>query len=104
MKRKSVKLKVKAHKKLDTFFKSRERAHFYTISGEMVCALCEAPPKLAFRLLRRCRSVQGADAPCAAYAAIPFSNGRFPGTVGDSPSAGKTEYRFLHKTVCRVSR
>ena len=80
----------------------KERAH--AISGEMAYALCEAPPKLAFRLLRRCRSVQGANAPCAACAAIPFSNGRFPGTVGNSPPAGKTEYRFLHKTVCRVSR
>ena len=60
----------------------------------MVCALCEAPPKLAFQLLRRCRSVQGADAPCAAYAAIPFSNGRFPGTVGNSPLLVKSNIVF----------
>ena len=49
-----------------------------------MCAL-RGSAETAFRLLRRCRSVQGADAPCAVCAAIPFSNGRFPGTVGNSP-------------------
>ena len=81
-----------------------ERAHFYTISGEMVLCALRGPAETALRLLRRCRSVQGADAPCAACAAIPISHGRFPGTVGDSPPDGKIEYRFPRKTVCRVSR
>ena len=76
-------------------------AHFYTLFGEKSMCALRGLVETAFRLLRRCRSVQGADAPCAACAAIPFSNGRF---VGNSPPAGKIEYRFLHKTVCRVFR
>ena len=67
----------------------------------MVLRALRGPSKLAFRLLRRCRSVQGAVAPWAAYAAILFSNGKFPGTVDSSLSAGKIEYRLFYKTVCR---
>ena len=37
---------VDAYKKTKEGSRFSERAHFYTISDEMVCALCEAQPKL----------------------------------------------------------